>query len=334
MHLHAVAIPILFALLGKDFAMARITNGLPLKRAILNDFNWLPEGNLVSENSQPIGEKVMEAPQSFFHLGANGDLTDDVSETLEIELDHATNRRNAGGRSGGKSKRETSPFPFPEAAAVTQDVSNMADNMADRIKALEVDIDHATNKRQKDGGKSKREAEPFPFPESAAVTQDLSNMAETQDLSDMADRIKELEVQLDHASNKKQIDGGKSKREADPFPFPAKAAAVKGKKSSQSIVEKVFPFPVEANAVKEEKSNDCNSHLTENRRNLLDEIQIESIPMRVIGEQSKDKKVELASKPIPMRVMRKPILSSIAIPMKHNDKKEKHSFIRRKFLLE
>ena len=146
MHLHAVAIPILFALLGKDFAMARITNGLPLKRAILNDFNWLPEDNLVSENSQPIGEKVMEAPQSFFHLGANGDLSDDVSETLEIELDHATNRRNAGGRSGGKSKRETSPFPFPEAAAVTQDVSNMADNMADRIKALEVDIDHATNK--------------------------------------------------------------------------------------------------------------------------------------------------------------------------------------------
>ena len=325
MHLHAVAIPILFALLGKDFAMARITNGLPLKRAILNDFNWLPEDNLVSENSQPIGEKVMEAPQSFFHLGANGDLTDDVSETLEIELDHATNRRNAGGRSGGKSKRETSPFPFPEAAAVTQDVSNMADNMADRIKALEVDIDHATNKRQKDGGKSKREAEPFPFPESAAVTQDLSNMA---------DRIKELEVELDHASNKKQIDGGKSKREAEPFPFPAKAAAVKGKKSSQSIVEKVFPFPVEANAVKEEKRNDCNSHLTENRGNLLDEIQIESIPMRVIGEQSKDKKVELASKPIPMRVMRKPILSSIAIPMKHNDKKEKHSFIRRKFLLE
>ena len=325
MHLHAVAIPILFALLGKDFAMARITNGLPLKRAILNDFNWLPEGNLVSENSQPIGEKVMEAPQSFFHLGANGDLTDDVSETLEIELDHATKRRNAGGRSGGKSKRETSPFPFPEAAAVTQDLSNMADNMADRIKALEVDIDHATNKRQKDGGKSKREAEPFPFPESAAVTQDLSNMA---------DRIKELEVQLDHASNKKQIDGGKSKREADPFPFPAKAAAVKGKKSSQSIVEKVFPFPVEANAVKEEKSNDCNSHLTENGGNLLDEIQIESIPMRVIGEQSKDKKVELASKPIPLRVMRKPILSSIAIPMKHNDKKEKHSFIRRKFLLE
>ena len=332
MHLHAVAIPILFALLGKDFAMARITNGLPLKRAILNDFNWLPEDNLVSENSQPIGEKVMEAPQSFFHLGANGDLTDDVSETLEIELDHATNRRNAGGRSGGKSKRETSPFPFPEAAAVTQDVSNMADNMADRIKALEVDIDHVTNKRQKDGGKSKREAEPFPFPESAAVTQDLSNMAETQDLSNMADRIKELEVELDHASNKKQIDGGKSKREADPF--PAKAAAVKGKKSSQSIVENVFPFPVEATAVKEEKRNDCNSHLTENRRNLLDEIQIESIPMRVIGEQSKDKKVELASKPIPMRVMRKPILSSIAIPMKHNDKKEKHSFIRRKFLLE
>ena len=325
MHLHAVAIPILFALLGKDFAMARITNGLPLKRAILNDFNWLPEDNLVSENSQPIGEKVMEAPQSFFHLGANGDLTDDVSETLEIELDHATNRRNAGGRSGGKSKRETSPFPFPEAAAVTQDVSNMADNMADRIKALEVDIDHVTNKRQKDGGKSKREAEPFPFPESAAVTQDLSNMA---------DRIKELEVELDHASNKKQIDGGKSKREAEPFPFPAKASAVKGKKSSQSIVEKVFPFPVEATAVKEEKSNDCNSHLTENRRNLLDEIQIESIPMRVIGEQSKEKKVELASKPIPMRVMRKPILSSIAIPMKHNDKKEKHSFIRRKFLLE
>ena len=325
MHLHAVAIPILFALLGKDFAMARITNGLPLKRAILNDFNWLPEDNLVSENSQPIGEKVMEAPQSFFHLGANGDLTDDVSETLEIELDHATNRRNAGGRSGGKSKRETSPFPFPEAAAVTQDVSNMADNMADRIKALEVDIDHVTNKRQKDGGKSKREAEPFPFPESAAVTQDLSNMA---------DRIKELEVELDHASNKKQIDGGKSKREADPFPFPAKAAAVKGKKSSQSIVEKVFPFPVEANAVKEEKSNDCNSQLTENRRNLLEEIQVESIPMRVTGEQSKDKKVELASKPIPMRVMRKPILSSIAIPMKHNDKKEKHSFIRRKFLLE
>ena len=278
MQLHAVAILILPTLLGIDFAMARITNGLPLKRAILNDFNWLPEDNLVSENSQPIGEKVMEAPQSFFHLGANGDLTDDVSETLEIELDHATNRRNAGGRSGGKSKRETSPFPFPEAAAVTQDVSNMADNVADRIKALEVDIDHATNKRQKDGGKSKREAEPFPF--------------------------------------------------------PAKAAAVKGKKSSQSIVEKVFPFPVEATAVKEEKSNDCNSHLTENRRNLLDEIQIESIPMRVIGEQSKDKKVELASKPIPMRVMRKPILSSINIPMKHNDKKEKHSFIRRKFLLE
>jgi len=290
----------------------------------LNDFNWLPEDNLVSENSQPIGEKVMEAPQSFFHLGANGDLTDDVSETLEIELDHATNRRNAGGRSGGKSKRETSPFPFPEAAAVTQDVSNMADNMADRIKALEVDIGHATNKIQKDGGKSKREAEPFPFPESAAVTQDLSNMA---------DRIKELEVELDHASNKKQIDGGKSKREAEPFPFPAKAAAVKGKKSSQSIVEKVFPFPVEATAVKEEKSNDCNSHLTENRRNLLDEIQIESIPMRVIGEQSKEKKVQ-ASKPVPMRVMRKPILSSINIPMKHNDKMEKHSFVRRKFLLE
>jgi len=325
MQLHAVAILILPTLLGKYFAMARITNGLPLKRAILNDFNWLPEDNLVSENSQPIGEKVMEAPQSFFHLGANGDLTDDVSETLEIELDHATNRRNSGGRSGGKSKRETSPFPFPKAAAVTQDVSNMADNMADRIKALEVDIDHATNKRQKDGGKSKREAETFPFPESAAVTQDLSNMA---------DRIKELEVELDHASNKKQIDGGKSKREAEPFPFPAKAAAVKGKKTSQSIVEKVFPFPVEASAVKEEKSNDCNSHLTENRRNLLDEIQIESIPMRVIGKQSKDKKVELVSKPIPMRVMRKPILSSIAIPMKHNDRNEKHSFIRRKFLLE
>ena len=277
MQLHAVAILILPALLCKDFAMARITNGLPLKRAILNDFNWLPEDNLVSENSQPIGEKVMEAPQSFFHLGANGDLTD-VSETLEIELDHATNRRNTGGRSGGKSKRETSPYPFPEAAAVTQD---------------------------------------------------LSNMAETQDLSNMADRIKELEVEL-----KKQNDGGKSKREAELFPFPAKAEAVKGEKSSQSIVEKVFPFPVEAAAVKEEKSNDCNSHLTENRRNLLDEIQIESIPMRVIGEQSKDKKVELASKPIPMRVMRKPILSSIAIPMKHNDKKGKHSFIRRKFLLE
>ena len=334
MQLHAVAILILPALLGKDFAMARITNGLPLKRAILNDFNWLPEDNLVSENSQPIGEKVMEAPQSFFHLGANGDLTD-VSETLEIELDHATNRRNTGGRSGGKSKRETSPFPFPEAAAVTQDVSNMADNMADRIKALEVDIDQQpTNKRQKDGGKSKRETEPFPFPEAAAVTQDLSNMADTQDLSNMDDRIKELEVELDHASNKKQHDGGKSKREAEPLPFPAKAAAVKGEKSSQSIVEKVFPFPAEAVAVKEEKSNDCNSHLTENRRNLLDEIQIESIPMRVMGEQSKDKKVELASKPIPMRVMRKPILSSIAIPMKHNDKKEKHSFIRRKFLLE
>jgi hypothetical protein len=99
-------------------------------------------------------------------------------------------------------------------------------------------------------------------------------------------------------------------------------------------VEKVFPFPAEAAAVKEEKSNDCNSHLTENRRNLLDEIQIESNPMRVVGEQSKDKKVELASKPIPMRVMRKPILSSIAIPMKHNDKKEKHSFIRRRFLLQ
>jgi len=291
MQLHAVAILILPALLCKDFAMARITNGLPLKRAILNDFNWLPEDNLVSENSQPIGEKVMEAPQSFFHLGANGDLTD-VSETLEVELDHATNRRNTGGRSGGKSKRETSPYPFPEAAAVTQDFSNMAE------------------------------------------TQDFSNMAETQDFSNMADRIKELEVELDHATNKNQNDGGKSKREAEPFPFPAKAEAVKGEKSSQSIVEKVFPFPVEAAAVKEEKSNDCNSHLTENRRNLLDEIQIESIPMRVIGEQSKDKKVELASKPIPMRVMRKPILSSIAIPMKHNDKKEKHSFIRRKFLLE
>lgn len=283
MQLYAVAILILPALLGKDFAMARITNGLPLKRAILNDFDWLPEDKLASENSQPIGEKVMEAPQSFFHLGANGDLTD-VSETLEVELDHATNRRNAGGRSGGKSKRETSPFPFPEAAAVTQD---------------------------------------------------LSNMDETQDLSNMADRIKELEVELDHASNKQKNDGGKSKREAELFPFPAKAAEVKGEKSSQSVVEKVFPFPVEAAAVKGQESNDCNSHLTENRRNLLDEIQIESIPMRVVSEPGKDKKVELlASKPIPMRVMRKPILSSIAIPMKHNDKKEKHSFVRRKFLLE
>merc|ERR1719219_856499 len=71
----------------------------------------------------------MESPQSFFHLGANGDLSD-ISETLEIELDHAMNRKWNGDEEGVKSKREAVPYIpevekevfslEPEASAVKQ----------------------------------------------------------------------------------------------------------------------------------------------------------------------------------------------------------------------
>ena len=110
--------------LCKYFALART------KRAILKDFEWLSEDALAKKS--PISAKVMESPKSFFHLGSDGELSD-LSETLEIELDNAMDRKLNGDKEGAMSKREANPYTpedheveketlslLPEASAVKQ----------------------------------------------------------------------------------------------------------------------------------------------------------------------------------------------------------------------
>jgi len=110
--------------LCKHFALART------KRAILKDFEWLSEDALAKKS--PISAKVMESPKSFFHLGSDGELSD-LSETLEIELDNAMDRKLNGDKEGSMSKREANPYIpedheveketlslLPEASAVKQ----------------------------------------------------------------------------------------------------------------------------------------------------------------------------------------------------------------------
>ena len=135
MKLATVALFIL-PFLCKDPAMART------KRAILNDFDWLSEADLAEK--LPISEKVMESPQSFFHLGANGDLSD-ISETLEIELDHAMNRKWNGDKDGVKSKREAVPY-IPE---VEKEIFSLKpDASAVKLMKTESCNNEATENRQ------------------------------------------------------------------------------------------------------------------------------------------------------------------------------------------
>ena len=129
----------LFALsfLFKDFSLAWS------KRAILNDFEWLSEADL--SEKLPISEKVMESPQSFFHLGDNGDLSD-LSETLEIELDHAMNRKwNEDDNEGAKSKREAVPY-IPE---VEREVFSLMPE-ASAVKEMETERSCSCNNVQAD----------------------------------------------------------------------------------------------------------------------------------------------------------------------------------------
>jgi len=84
-------------------------------RAILDDFEWLTEGAIAEKKGLPVSDKVIEAPPSFFHLESDGDLTD-LSETLEVELDHAVNRKFdlnlKENHDAVKSKREAVPNQF------------------------------------------------------------------------------------------------------------------------------------------------------------------------------------------------------------------------------
>lgn len=92
------------------------------KRAILDDFEWLPafEAAMLVDNP-PISSKVQRNPQSFFHLDDG-----DRSETLEVELDNAESRRH---HRKNKAKRETTNFPsLPVASAVIQENSGCQDH--------------------------------------------------------------------------------------------------------------------------------------------------------------------------------------------------------------
>lgn len=110
-NLTVIAAFVIFCFYGVEDANCRA------KRAILDDFEWLPafEAAMLVDNP-PISSKVQRNPQSFFNLDDG-----DRSETLEIELDNAENRRH---HRKNKAKRETTSFPsLPVASAVLEERS-------------------------------------------------------------------------------------------------------------------------------------------------------------------------------------------------------------------